>query len=119
MYPYLVQSPPDTNPIPARVSVAIALLKHLHKAEIGKSCPGEPPLHIEGRELLPVEQKVRAVACDCLVRYFDGNLAPSKWETTLLYPNELQIACPGCKFKGEQECQVCEGREYLIVRRTT
>lgn len=99
--PYFVQADrEDLNYVPARVMVAVWLLRDLHAQQVGIMVPAEHPTQSEGRDLHPIEEQTRAEAHKMLQRYLAGDLMPSLWESSIAgfdKPMYLTGKCQHCK----------------------
>jgi hypothetical protein len=110
------------NEVPARVRVALAFLDSLTMKTLTR-CYSNDVSHneVQGQELLPVERQSQAAALNMLTSYFNGKLAPSKWEELEILENEQSqlIHCPACNATGKNRyatnCPTCEGRGFLVV----
>lgn len=100
-YPFVVQQDrDDPNYVPARVMLAVRVLRDLHDQQAGVMVPGEPPVQSDGRELMPIEEQTRAEAHKMLQRYLAGELMPSLWESSIAgfdKPMYLSGKCQHCK----------------------
>lgn len=144
MFPMIMQNPDPAPPevtakdsdwVPARVQMAMVVLNQLTAKARGQHIPGPDGTsgsEIEAPEILPVERKMQAAACDLLIEYLGGRVRYHDWERPLTNEEKKQagispdgkpqglcfpMPCPKCKSQPQMPpCGPCKGRGYRVVQ---
>lgn len=134
---YGVMSPPSLarpNEVPARVEVAMELLRMLTAKTGDLPAAGFSCLNVEvvpGQTLSPEEEYARDHACQMLGEYFQGKMPPDLMEQAwlermkppeALQPGGMVIRCLACQdgvASNKRHCKMCRGAGSLVVYPTS